>query len=58
MNKAEVAAKGGIDAVLAAMRRHEGVAAVAERGCAALQGIGFLGGWRRCINCLQLVVWC
>ena len=35
-NKAAVAAKGGIDAVLAAMRRHEGVAGVAKKGFNAL----------------------
>ena len=44
-NKAAVAAKGGIEAVVAAMRRHEGVAGVAERGCGALWNIAMLGGW-------------
>ena len=58
MGKVEVVAKGGIEAVLAAMRRHEGVAAVAERGCAALQAIGYSGGWRRCFDCFQVVVCC
>ena len=43
-NKAAVAAKGGIEVVLAAMRRHEGVAGVAEQGCAALGNIAWLGG--------------
>ena len=55
-NKVEVAAKGGIDAVLAAMRRHEGVVAVAERGCAALQIIAHSGG--RCAavsDCLRVL---
>ena len=46
VGKAEVAAKGGIDAVLTVMRRHEGVAAVAELGCAALQSISYSGGRR------------
>ena len=43
-NRAAVAAKGGIEAVVAAMRRHEGVACVAEYGCAALWNIAGLGG--------------
>ena len=42
-NKAAVAAKGGIEAVVAAMRRHAGVAGVAEYGCAALWNIAELG---------------
>ena len=45
-NNAEVAAKGGIDAVLAAMRRHERVAAVAEKGCGALQIMSYYSGGR------------
>ena len=44
-NAAAVAAKGGIEAVVAAMRRHAGVADVAERGCGALMSIAVLGGW-------------
>ena len=44
-NKAAVAAKGGIEAVVAAMRRHEGVAGVAENGCGALMSIAVLGEW-------------
>ena len=44
-NRAAVAAKGGIEAVVAAMRRHEGVADVAENGCRALLSIAVLGGW-------------
>ena len=44
-NKAAVAAKGGIEAVVAAMRRHEGVADVAENGCGALLSIAVLGWW-------------
>ena len=43
-NKAAVAAVGGIEAVVAAMRRHEGVADVAESGCGALLSIAALGG--------------
>ena len=39
-----MAAKGGIEAVVAAMRRHEGVADVAENGCHALMSIAWLGG--------------
>ena len=42
-NKAAVAAKGGIKAVVASMRRHEGVAGMAEQGCAALMAIAWLG---------------
>ena len=42
-NAAEVAAKGGIKAVVAVLRRHEDVAAVAKQGCEALQHIGWLG---------------
>ena len=38
-NAAEVAAKGGIEAVVAVLRRHEGVADVAQAGCGALQQI-------------------
>ena len=38
-NRVPVARKGGIDAVVAAMRRHEDNAAVAEQGCAALCNI-------------------
>ena len=40
---AEVAAKGGIEAVVAVLRRHEGVAAVAQEGCWALRHIAWLG---------------
>ena len=43
-NKAAVAAKGGIDAVVSAMRQHEGVVEVAQPGCAALAIIAALGG--------------
>ena len=39
-----VVARGGIEAVVAAMRRHEGVADVAEQGCRALWIIATLGG--------------
>ena len=49
-NKAAVAAKGGIEAVVAAMRRHEGVAGVAERGCGALRIIAMLGGWSAAVR--------
>ena len=42
-NNAAVAAKGGIEAVVAAMRRHEGVAGVAHNGCSALKSIAVLG---------------
>ena len=49
-NKAAVAAKGGIEAVVAAMRRHEGVAGVAERGCGALTSIAWLGGWSAAVR--------
>ena len=49
-NKAAVAAKGGIEAVVAAMRRHEGVAGVAERGCGALNNIAMLGGWSAAVR--------
>ena len=42
-NQAAVAAKGGIEAVVAAMQRHEGVAGVAESGCGALKNIAGLG---------------
>ena len=56
-NNAEVAAKGGIDAVLAAMRRHERVAAVAEKGCAALQIIAHSGGWSAAVSdCLRVLM--
>ena len=49
-NKAAVAAKGGIEAVVAAMRRHEGVAGVAEHGCGALWNIAVLGGWSAAVR--------
>ena len=39
-----VAAKGGVEAVITAMRRHEGVVGVAEMGCNALWNIACLGG--------------
>ena len=42
-NRAAVAAKGGIEAVVAAMQRHAGVAGVAESGCGALRNIAGLG---------------
>ena len=43
-NRAAVGAKGGIEAVVVAMRRHEGAAGVAEAGCWALYCIALLGG--------------
>ena len=42
-NKAAVAANGGIEVVVAAMRRHEDVADVAQYGCGALWNIAVLG---------------
>ena len=42
-NMAAVAAAGGIEAVVAVLRRHEGNAAVAELGCKALNHIALLG---------------
>jgi hypothetical protein len=41
-DQAAVAAKGGIEAVVAAMRAHVGVAAVQEQGCGALENIASL----------------
>ena len=38
-----MAAKGGIEAVVAVLRRHEDVAAVAKQGCEALRSIAWLG---------------
>ena len=43
-NRAAVAAAGGIEAVLAVLRRHEGNAAVAELACWTLRNIASLGG--------------
>ena len=43
-NKAAAAAKGGIEAVVAAIRRHADVADVAKQGCAALDNMAQLGG--------------
>ena len=43
---ATVAAKGSVEAVVTAMRRHEGVAGVALHGCGALANIAWLGGHR------------
>ena len=46
--KVAVNAKGGIDAVVDAMRRHDNFAGVAERGCSALWNFAFkLGGCRQ-----------
>ena len=42
-NRAAVAAAGGIEAVVAVLRRHEGTAAMAEKGCWALTSIAWLG---------------
>ena len=42
-NSAEVAAKGGIEAVVAVLRRHEDVADAAQAGCEALKQIAWLG---------------
>ena len=42
-NQAEAAAAGGIEAVVAVLRRHEGNAAVAEHACRALRNIAFFG---------------
>ena len=55
-NQAAVAAKGGIEAVVAAMRRHEGVAGVAEQGCWALSNIAVLGVCGAAV-CTGLRVW-
>ena len=52
-NKAAVAAKGGIGAVLAVMRRHEGVVGVAEAGCNALGSIATLGGCTVVCACVR-----
>ena len=53
---AEVVAKGGIDVVLTAMRRHKDVAAVAEKSCAVLQRIAYAGEWSAVVSeCVQLV---
>jgi hypothetical protein len=41
-DQAAVAAQGGIDAVVAAMRAHVGVSAVQEQGCGALWNIASL----------------
>ena len=49
-NRPAVAAKGGIEVVVVAMRRHEGVADVAERGCGALMNIAALGGWSAAVR--------
>ena len=57
-NKAAVAAKGGIEAVISAMRRHEGVAGVAEQGCGALWIIAGLGVCSAALfACLRARVW-
>ena len=57
-NKAAVAAKGGIEAVVAAMRRHEGVATVAEQGCVVLRNLTGLGdGACACVRvCVRVCV--
>ena len=41
--KGTVAMKGGIEAVVAAIRRHKCVPSVAEEGCGALANIASLG---------------
>ena len=57
-NKAAVAAKGGIEAVISAMRRHDGVAGVAEQGCGALWSIALLGVCSAALfACLRARVW-
>jgi hypothetical protein len=43
-NKVIVAQKGGIDAVVRAMKLHEGVAVVQENGCGALCNISVNAG--------------
>ena len=48
-NSAAVAAKGGIEAVVAALRRHEGEADVAEAGCLTLVNIAVLGERLGCV---------
>ena len=51
---AAVAAKSGIEAVVAAMRRHTGVVGVAEHGCAALKNIAWPGGCGAAVcTCVQ-----
>ena len=42
-NRAAVAAAGGIEVVVAVLRRHEGNAAVAEQACRALIDVAILG---------------
>ena len=57
-NEAAVAAKGGIEAVVSAMRRHEGVAEVARLGSNALWNIAMLGVCSAALfACLRARVW-